>query len=526
MDVKSKYRQYQSIDGWRMGTISDAMRDWCAAYASRTCVITQEGEITYAQMWQQIESAASVLYGMGLRKGDRVILQLPNGLDFLSVFFATIKIGAIPIMGLPAHRIGEIRGMIDTAAPAAYICRQSYMGFDYTQIADTLTAENLVPHVLVIRDGETLPGMASDPVIVPPSGADNVDTAFLSLSGGTTGMSKLIPRTHGDYLYDTEVSARRCALTGDDVVLVLLPLPHNYIIGHPGFLGTFSRGATLLLSEFPDMNEGLELIESRRATFLSVVPSMARLMLELLSEEDYDISSLRVVQVGGAFFDEATADAMMALGSFTLQQVFGTAEGLNTMTRLDDPPEVIRSCQGRPTSPYDVIRIADEENCPLPPGEYGELQIRGPYTIHAYYNYPDNDKCFTPDDYYKTGDRAVILPGGNLKLAGRITEMINRGGEKIVPSEIESALAEYPGIRDCAVVGLPDENLGEKIAVFVVSDEEADPAMLRRFLADRELAAYKMPDAVFRLDALPLTKIGKTDKKKLKEIGKEMDQHE
>lgn len=522
MDIKDFYKEYQNIDGWRMGTIADAMEEWCNLFAERICVIYGDTRLSYKEMEDKIELAAVGFYNEGIRCGDRVILQLPNGINFLVTFFGLIKIGAIPIMGLPAHRIGEIKGMIRTAAPAAYICEECFMGYDYSEITSVLYEENLVQHILVISENTEVLDMLDLSGAYEKEEVDNLDTAFLSLSGGTTGMSKLIPRTHGDYLYDTEVSVRRCELSNEDTVLILLPLPHNFIIGHPGFLGTFSRGATLLLSEYPDMNEGLELIESEKATFLSVVPSMAKLMLEILEEEEYDISSLRVVQIGGAFLEEQVADAMIDLSNFTLQQVFGTAEGLNTMTALDDSREVIRYYQGKPTSPYDVIRITDEKDHEVPTGEYGELQIKGPYTIHAYYNYPDNDKCFTADGYYKTGDRAFVTPEGNLKLSGRITEMINKSGEKIIPSEIETALADYDAIKDCAVVGLPDEILGEKIAVFVVADREVSVGEIRDYLLTKEMASFKLPDAVFGLQALPLTKIGKVNKKKLIEIGREL----
>ena len=350
---------------------------------------------------------------------------------------------------------------------------------------------------------------------------DNLDIAFLSLSGGTTGMSKLIPRTHGDYLYDTEMSVRKCHFQSNDVYLAILPLPHNFILGHPGFLGTFSRGGTLLLSQYPDINEGLELIERYKATFLSMVPSMAKLMLEILKEDEYDISSLRVLQIGGAFLEESMAQELIDLKSFSLQQVFGVAEGLNTMTELSDQEEIIRAFQGKPISPYDEIKIVDENGNFLNNGESGELLIKGPYTIRSYYNNPENEKYFTKDGYYRTGDRAFLSKEGNLKISGRVTELINKSGEKIIPSELESYLNKMEGIRDCAVVGLPDENQGEVIGVFLVADRRIELFEAREYLRKKSVASFKLPDYIFMVDTLPLTKIGKVDKKRLVEVGKE-----
>lgn len=518
---REKYRKYQTVEGWNNSTIADGMSEWCEKYSESICIISKDKKITYAEIGRLISETAIGLMNMGIQLKDRVILQLPNSINYILCFFGLLKIGAIPIMALPAHRINEIKGMMNTAKPTGYICQERYMGFEYAQIINELKDGNQIQHILQIN---------SDKLVVDSLDiikrnefpcVDNLDVAFLSLSGGTTGMSKLIPRTHGDYLYDTEMSVRRCELQKTDIVFVILPLAHNFIIGHPGFLGTFSIGATLLLSEYPDINEGLELIEEYKATFVSMVPSMAKLMLEMVKENDYDISSLRVVQIGGAFLEEAVAQELIDLDVFTLQQVFGVAEGLNTMTALSDSKEIIKMFQGKPISPYDEIKIADENGNPLKNGEYGELLVRGPYTIHSYYNNPENEKFFTEDGFYKTGDRAFLNADGNLKISGRITELINKSGEKIVPSEIESCLSGMEGIGDCAVVGLPDENQGEMICVFVVSDRNIELHEVRNYLKERELAAFKFPDCIFMIDTLPLTKIGKVSKKRLIEIGKE-----
>lgn len=515
------YKKYQDIEGWNKSTIADSMLEWCSKFGNSICVIADGKRITYAEMGHLIYLTAVGLTNMGIRPKDNVILQLPNGINFFLCYFGLLKIGAIPIMALPAHRINEIEGMIRTAKPTGYICQEQYMGFEYGNIVRKLKKDIHIQHILQTNNKKLV--IESLDITKKPQFplTDNLDIAFLSLSGGTTGLSKLIPRTHGDYLYDTEMSVRRCELQRSDIVLVILPLTHNFIIGHPGFLGTFSRGATLLLSEYADINEGLELIQQYKATFLSMVPSMAKLMLEMLREDDYDISSLRVVQIGGAFLEETVAQDLIDLNIFTLQQVFGVAEGLNTMTALSDDINVIKVFQGKPISPYDEIRIADQNGQPLAIGEYGELLIRGPYTIRSYYNNPDNRKYFTEDGFYKTGDRAFLSSEGNLKLSGRITEMINKSGEKIIPSEIESLLGEMDIVKDCAVVGLPDANQGEVICVFIVSERQIESFEVRKYLKERNIASFKLPDYIFSIGALPLTKIGKTDKKKLLEIGME-----
>ena len=515
------YKSYQLIDGWNKGNIADEMLKWCEKFSDSACVIYENNIITYSKIGELIKKTSVGLLNKGFKPKDKVVLQLPNNINFILCFFGLMKIGAIPIMALPAHRINEIKGMVNTAKATGYICQNRYMGFEYSQIVNELITDDKVKNIIQINDQELIvDNLDIEEKSIFPY-IDNLDIAFLSLSGGTTGMSKLIPRTHGDYLYDTEMSVRRCHFQSNDIYLAILPLPHNFILGHPGFLGTFSRGGTLLLSQYPDINEGLELIEKYKATFLSMVPSMAKLMLEMLKEDEYDISSLRVLQIGGAFLEESVAQELIDLKSFTLQQVFGVAEGLNTMTELSDQEEIIRVFQGKPTSPYDEIKIVDENGNFLNNGESGELLIKGPYTIRSYYNNPENEKYFTKDGYYRTGDRAFLSKEGKLKISGRVTELINKSGEKIIPSELESYLNKMEDIRDCAVVGLPDENQGEVIGVFVVADRKIELFEVREYLRKESVASFKLPDYIFMVDTLPLTKIGKVDKKRLVEVGKE-----
>lgn len=517
------FKKYQDIEGWNKGTIGEEFLRWCELYKDKTAVIVGDEEISYEELGNKAALAAKGFHKAGIRKGERVILQLPNSVNFLVSFFSLLRIGAIPIMALPQHRSSEIGGMVKMAGPTAYICQDSYAGYNYSELVSEAKEVGDFKAVIMVKEGEDLLDVLDTDYEKDLDSPDNLDIAFLSLSGGTTGMSKLIPRTHGDYLYDVKVSVDRCHLNAEDKMLIVLPIAHNFVLGHPGFIGCFSVGGTLLINEYPDMNEALEIIEEHEVTFLSLVPSMAKLMLEILEEEDYLIDSLRVVQIGGSFLEEEVAEKMMDLKTFTLQQVFGVAEGLNTMTSLEDPREIVKLYQGKKCSPYDIMKIVDEDGNELACGECGELLVTGPYTIRAYYNHPDNESFFTSDGFYKTGDRAYITEEGNLKIVGRIKEMINKGGEKILPSELEECLYDMEGVKDSAVVGLYDENMGEKICVFIVGDENIGLSEVRNYLSQKNIATFKLPDEVIHIDGLPLTKIGKVNKKLLKEIGETQD---
>lgn len=196
------YKSYQVIDGWNKGNITDEMLKWCEKFSDSTCVIYENNIITYSKIGELIKKTSVGLLNRGIKPKDKVVLQLPNNVNFILCFFGLMKIGAIPIMALPAHRINEIKGMVNTAKATGYICQNRYMGFEYSQIVNELIIDDKVKNIIQINDQELIVDSLDieEKSIFPY--IDNLDIAFLSLSGGTTGMSKLIPRTHGDYLYE------------------------------------------------------------------------------------------------------------------------------------------------------------------------------------------------------------------------------------------------------------------------------------------------------------------------------------
>ena len=201
-----------------------------------------------------------------------------------------------------------------------------------------------------------------------------------------------------------------------------------------------------------------------------------------------------------------------------LLQVFGMAEGLVNYTRHDDPDDLVVTTQGRPTSDHDEIRIVDDHDHPVPEGEPGHLLTRGPYTIRGYYRAPEhNATAFTADGFYRTGDIVRRHPSGNLVVAGRAKDQINRGGEKIGAEEVENHILAHPGVHDASVVAVPDPYLGERTYAHVIPKGQAPTRVeLQAFLRERGLAAYKIPDRVSFVDTFPATAVGKTSKRDLR----------
>lgn len=514
-------RRYREAGCWRGETFGQMLRERAERHVDRIAVVGGDVRLSYGELDLRADQLAAGFYELGIRPLDRVVVQLPNIPEFFTVIFALFRLGALPVFSLPAHRSSEITYFCEHTEAVAYVIPDVHGGFDYRGLARQV--RDKVPtlrHVIVAGNpGEflALEDLYQTPISLPTVPSEEV--AFLQLSGGSTGLPKLIPRTHDDYIYTLRLSAEICGLDENSVYLCVLPVSHNYPLSSPGVLGTLYAGGRVVLSPTPSPDDAFPLIERERVTITGLVPPLALVWVDAVSSRDNDLSSLRVLQVGGAKFGPEAARRAKEAFHCTLQQVFGMAEGLVNYTRLDDPDEIVIHTQGRPMSPYDEIRVVDERDREVEPGQVGELQTRGPYTIRGYYKADEhNARAFTPDGFYRTGDLVRLTPSGYLVVEGRIKDQINRGGDKIAAEEVENHLLAHPAVFDAAVVSVPDEFLGEQSCAFVIPIGEKPTAEdLRAFLRKRGLAAYKIPDRVKFVDSFPKTGVGKVSKKDLRE---------
>lgn len=518
-------QRYRAAGHWQDETLDAFWRDRADRFAQNTALIGPRAvdpltrvRLTYREVEDEVAEAAGLLSGLGVEPGDRVLLQLPNVVEYVTSLFAILRLGALPIFALPAHREHEISQFCAIGDPAAHVVAGTHWGHDYralaTSVGTRLQSDGHVPPVLV--DVETMTA-GSSPLRTPaPSQAE--DVAFLQLSGGTTGTPKLIPRTHADYLYSVRESAVLCGVDATTVMLVCLPAAHNFTMSSPGILGVLHRGGTLVLAPDASPRTAFSLIESERVTMTSLVPPLLTSWLASRARERFDLSSLHRLQVGGAYLPRLQAAQAIEGLDVALQQVFGMAEGLVNYTRLDDSDELILSTQGRPISPDDEVLVVDDDDLPVPDRTEGHLLTRGPYTIRGYYRAAEHNRsAFTADGFYRTGDLVRLLPSGHLQVTGRAKDQINRGGEKIAPVEIENVLIDHPGVLDAVVVAVPDRYLGESTCAFVITDrDDVDAAALRAHLRDKGLAPYKTPDHIRLVTSFPATGVGKTSRVQLR----------
>ncbi|WP_374025357.1 (2,3-dihydroxybenzoyl)adenylate synthase [Mycobacterium sp. HNNTM2301] len=517
---------YRAAGYWVGRTLDTILSDGAQRWPDRMAVLdaTDGAGLSYAQLDDHAGRAAAGLRALGIRRGDRVLLQLPNGCQFAVALFGLLRAGAIPVMCLPGHRAAELRHFANVSQATALVITDTANGFDYRAMARELVADHpTLEHVIV--DGDpgsfTLWARLCDQATAPPPAplADPGWPALLLVSGGTTGTPKLIPRTHDDYVFNATASAQVCRLTADDVCLVVLSAGHNFPLACPGLLGAMTVGATTVFGTDPSPEAAFAAIERHGVTVTALVPALAKLWAQACEWEPVTPKSLRLLQVGGAKLEPDDARLIRAALTPGLQQVFGMAEGLLNYTRPDDPPEVVDHTQGRPLCVADELRVVDADGEAVAPGEEGELLVRGPYTLNGYYRAErDNERCFDPDGFFRSGDLVRIRLDGYLTVTGRVKDVICRGGETISAADLEEQMLSHPSVFSAAAVPLPDSYLGEKICAAVVFTEPGlTLAELNAHLDQRGVAAHARPDVLVAMTALPTTPIGKVDKKAIAE---------
>ncbi|OBC15826.1 2,3-dihydroxybenzoate-AMP ligase [Mycobacterium sp. 852013-50091_SCH5140682] len=515
---------YRAAGYWADRRLDSLLRDAAEQWADSTAVADGTNAHTFAELDALADRAAAGIADLGIRPGDRVLLQLPNSAEFAVALFGLLRAGAVPVMCLPGHRLAELAHFAEVSDAVALLIADTAGGFDYrTMAADLVAAHPHVRHVLVHGDlPENQQGFLSWTTVsrtatgpVPQIEPDLAGPALLLVSGGTTGAPKLIPRTHQDYVYNCTASAELCRLRQDDVYLVALPAAHNFPLACPGLLGALSVGATTVFTADPSPEAAFAAIDAHGVTVTALVPALAKLWTQACDWEPLAPKSLRLLQVGGAKL--AAEDARLVRATLTagLQQVFGMAEGLLNYTRLGDPAEIAETTQGRPLSLADEVRVVDEDGHDVAPGEEGELLVRGPYTINGYFNADAaNERSFTPDGFYRSGDRVRRNQDGYLEVTGRVKDVILRGGENVSALDLEEHLLTHPAVWSAAAVPLPDDYLGEKICAAVVfTGAPVTLAELHSHLERRGVASHARPDVLVPMTTLPTTAVGKIDKK-------------
>jgi 2,3-dihydroxybenzoate-AMP ligase len=349
---------------------------------------------------------------------------------------------------------------------------------------------------------------------------DPAEVTTMLLSGGTTSLSKLIPRTHDDYVLNARLCGHAGGFDENTVFMAILPLGHNYNLASPGMLGTYYYGGTVVLAPSGDAAEVFSLVQREKVTVIAAVVPLISNWLNSMVPDNYDCSSLKVIQNGGARLAPELRGRLRERFGCLPQEIYGTAEGLINMVPLDAPVEMLLNSSGVPVCEDDEIKVLDDDGNEVPDGESGELVVRGPYTIQGYYRAPEkNAEAFTSDGFYRMGD-IVRKQGRHVFTEGRRKDLINRGGEKISCEEVENLIFGHPKVKAVTLVAMPDPVFGEKACAFVIAKdgETLEFGELIAFLRRQKIASFKLPERLEVVSQFPLSPVGKILKRQLREM--------
>jgi 2,3-dihydroxybenzoate-AMP ligase len=520
--------RYRADGVWEGLTIFEMVERTARRLPDKTAVVHDAHRISYAELIATSTRLADGLYRLGIRPLDRVVMQLPNGLDFVFVYLALCRVGAIPVMALRAHRHAEVRHFVRASGAVGYVIADRLGNFDYRALAAEVQGEfPALRHLIVAGEPQAgqvalrdlMRGAEGDTAAAIPR-PDPGEVATMLLSGGTTSMSKLIPRTHDDYVLNARLCGQAAGFREDTVLMAVLPLGHNYNLASPGLLGAFYCGATAVIAGSTETEHVFELLQRERVTVVAAAVPLISTWLNAGVARRFDLSSLEIVQNGGARLPPELRSRLRNEFGCLPQEIYGTAEGLINMTRRDDDDEALMHSSGTPVSELDEIKVVGEDDVEVPDGEPGELVTRGPYTIRGYYQAPEkNAEAFMAGGWYRMGD-IVRRRGRRVYAEGRRKDLINRGGEKINCDEVESLIFAHPKVKVVALVAMADPVFGERACACVVTQPGASLTLdeLVAFLREQRIASFKLPERLELMSEFPISPVGKILKRQLREI--------
>jgi 2,3-dihydroxybenzoate-AMP ligase len=522
--------RYRAAGLWGIRTIGAEFHAVAAQHPDRDAVVTAAGRVRFRELDERSDRVAVGLHDLGLLPGDPVLFQVTNRLETVVAWYGVLKAGLVPVCSLAAHRALEIDAISRHTGAVAHLV-DAGTTFDLVGFAaEQLAGHPTLRHVLTIGTpagapdpriedlGADIPAdMAREVVENIQAGINPDDVAVFQLSGGTTGVPKVIPRLHAEYWYNAREYAHSWGWDHTTRTGHLIPIIHNAGIVC-GLHGPHSVGGCLVLTG-ADLTRALPFLVAERTTDIllghghygavagSAFPQLAR--------------TLRTVVLSGAKVPPELFERLEELGVWS-GQLFGMGEGFFALTRPGAPRSARLTTVGTPMSPLDEFKVLEVgTQAELPDGQVGELCCAGPYTVRGYFDAPkQNQRSFTGDGYYRTGDLVavrVIDDVRYLSVEGRIKDLINRGGEKVSAEEVELLLVQHPAIAAAAIVAMPDQRLGERACAYLVArDQPLTMATVQEHLGTLGLAKFKWPERLEWLTEMPRTSVNKIDKKALR----------
>lgn len=525
--------KYNRLRWWAGRTFGDLIDKAADIYPQKEALVESDKRYSYSQVREMVDRLAVSFMDLQIRPSERVMVQLPNWTEFVIAYFALQKIGAIPILMIPRYREYEINHIARLTEARTWILPREAKKVDYLPIVQKVRGENpAVKRVIFARGqaaeyGRSLETLINDGTLgsknlqrLARRRPDPMEVAHMGPTGGTTGLPKVVPRTHNDYLCRIEYVARAWELETSDTLLVAAPVTHDltFSIGLCSILFSFGRAVML---DATDADSICRTIEKESITAVAWTPTLAHRLIHYNRLQDFDLRSLKKMYCGGGMSSPEFVREVSDSLECNVLNGYGGTEGMSTLPRMHYAFE--RKCKtvGRPTCPYDTYRIVDQQGRDCPPNTPGGLTVKGPCIFTGYYKAPDeNSKVFDREGFFHTGDQAMMDASGDIILTGRIKDIIVRGGENISPVEMENLIMTHPDVAVAAVIGMPDPVMGERACAYIqtLRGTKLDLAEINAFLKAQGASVLQCPERVESVDAMPVAGAkGLIDKKVLQE---------
>lgn len=523
--------QYFRAGAWVDSTVGDALRATARRSPTKPAFVSDERTVTFAELDELTDRLGAALLEQGLRPADRVIFQMGTTIETAIALLACYKVGIVPVCAVPQYREVEIGQLATQSQARGHLVQADAGNFDLVTFAKQMMARHPSVKHLVVARAVGDPGAPRLEELIQRMPAERArsllaavrlgseDVLSFQLSGGTTGVPKIIPRFHAEYLGHAAGWARTYGMDGDSVLLWSLPIVHNAGQLY-SLIPTALLGVTSVLMPKVDIRRMLELVERHRVTHTLSIGPIAPQLIAYPDVGKHDLSSLRL------FATMSRADMLEKHIGVPCSNLFGITEGLLLGCGAGAPAFARHHTQGAPDSPLDEIRLLEPDSeRAVGPGEMGELAFRGPSSLRGYYNAPEaNSRAFTSDGFYRSGDMmtAHVIDGRTYyAFEGRLRDNVNRGGEKIGCEEVEAFVCNHPAVADAKLVAMPDPVYGEKGCIFIIPRPGREAPLVKElgaFLVSQGLAKFKCPERVETIAAFPVTRVGKLDKPALKAL--------
>ena len=465
--------------------------------------------LSYAQYAYEIERTAELLAGAGVKPGRPVSIVLVNNLEFMVLFLAVARAGAVAAPLNPAYTVDEFKFFMEDAdAQLAIVPPRAHLGRDAAnELGIPVLEASLDGGSVVLSNGS---GTLTKTVDAPAPSPE--DVALFLHTSGTTSRPKGVPLTHANLMKSISNIKNHYVLTPEDTSIIVMPLFHVHgLMG--ASLSTLNSGGSLVIPERFSASSFWGLQKNYSATWYSAVPTIHQILLMRADDDNAPHESFRFIRSCSSALAPAVFEKLEARFGAPVLEAYGMTEASHQMSSSPMPPgKRIPGTVGQATGVEIAIMDMEATGQIQKTGDIGEVVIKGENVMHGYNNNPEANAEAFVDGWFRTGDQGFLDADGYLSLTGRIKELINRGGEKISPLEVDGVLLKHPAVAEAVCFAVPDEKYGEVVHAAVVLSGETDQAEIRSYCRE-QLADFKVPDVVYISDVLPRTATGKIQRR-------------